>query len=82
MGDSVLTRSTRTGSSQWNNQKKKKITSLRHKVRLQPQTKTMENTCSVLSSGKEYQAPQNIPTCIEGESTCTVTPEGRVTQGK
>lgn len=44
-------------SSQWNN---KKRTSLRHKVRLQPQTRTMENTCSVLLSGKEYQTHQNV----------------------
>ena len=57
MGDGVLTRSIRAGALSGTT---KKITSLRHKVRLQPQTKTMENTCSVLSSGKVYQAPSYV----------------------
>lgn len=38
-------KSTRPLNSQWDN---KRITSLKHKVRLQPQTRTMEDTCSVV----------------------------------
>lgn len=58
MRDGVVTRSTRTGALSGTAKKKKKKTSLRHKVRLQLQTGTMENTFSVLSSGKEHQAPR------------------------
>ena len=61
-------------NSQWIN---KKITSPGHKVRLQPQTKTMENTQSTLSSGKEHSKHS-----IYGESTCTATLANLVTQGK
>lgn len=77
IGESVLTRGTRIRALSGTTKKK---TSLRHKVRLQPQTKTTENTCSALSSGKEYQTLQNIQTSIY--STCTATPEYLVTQGK
>lgn len=51
------------------NQKK---TSLRHKVRLQAQTNTMEDTCSVLFLWETI--PDSSKYFICGESTCTATP--------
>ena len=60
-------------TSQWNN----KTTT---KGRLQPQTKTMKNTCSVLFSGNRIA--DSSTHSIYGRSTCTATREYLVTQGK